>query len=174
MPAGSTGVHSARLLSLLDAISGGEQGGGDVPQVSSTEIAQGTRHGHPAFDAAVGVLRSVGLNGDVEAADAGDGAETAASCPVRSLNPRTYVDRIGRRRHVSMKRLREVVNRPSAGEPEVLLGTDEDAAHRIPLEPLEVIDLNRRELISDVMPCRHTAIVSRASDNSCLQPGEGA
>ena len=56
------------------------------------------------------------LNGNVEAIDARDRAETAGPFAGLRLEPRADFDRIGRRGHVSMKGLLKVVTRPSAGE----------------------------------------------------------
>lgn len=65
-------------------------------------------------------------------------------------------DGIGRRCHVSTKRLLEVLARPPAGDLEVLLGACQEAVKRIPLNPLEEVDLAHRQLISDIEPRQST------------------
>lgn len=132
------------------------------------EIFQITTQGYAAFDAAVGVLRSLDLKGDAQTADAGEAGSVAAA-PFSGLRlaPRADFNGIRRRSHIGVKRLLEVLARPPAGEHEVLLGTRQEAVEGIPLEPLEEFDLGWRQLVSDVTPSRHALIVSRRSDRNC-------
>ena len=68
-------------------------------------------------------------------------------------------------RFVGAKQLFEVPARPTPGQHQVLLGFGEQAGGRVVLESFEVPDLDRGQLISDVAPRRHTAIVSTGSDS---------
>jgi hypothetical protein len=91
----SRGCSVSRALPLLDEISGCTQGGGHFPGSGRIEISQLPRQGHAAVDAAVGVLRPAGLNGNVETIDARDRAETAGPFAGLRHKPRADFDRIG-------------------------------------------------------------------------------